>query len=102
MSDGSADHVIHDVPQYHRVPARWVPRQLTPERVDACEELLRRLKAKGDGFLSRIVTADSTWVHYHQGETRERPRQGVIPHHQTQGVPDADICREDYTDSLLG
>ncbi|XP_035210087.1 protein GVQW3-like [Stegodyphus dumicola] len=41
MSHGSAHHIVHDVLQFHKVSARWVPRQLTPElkqrRVDACE-----------------------------------------------------------------
>jgi hypothetical protein len=75
MSHGSAHHVIHDVLQFHKVSARWVPWQLTPElkrrRVDACEELLQRLEAEGDGFLSRIVTGDETWVHYHHRKQRE-------------------------------
>jgi len=56
------------------VSARWVPRQLTEElkerRVDACQELLKRFKAEGDGCLGRIVTGDETWVHYHQPETK--------------------------------
>ena len=88
ISQGSAHHIVHDVLQFHKVTARWVPRLLTPElrerRVDACEELLRRFK-RGDGFLARIVTGDETWVHFHQPETkRERARNGVIPHHQNQ------------------
>jgi len=45
ISHGSAHHNVHDVLQFHKVSARWVPRQLTPElreqHVDACEELLQ-------------------------------------------------------------
>ena len=56
MSDGSAHHIVHDVLQFHKVSARWVPRQLTAElkerRVDARQELLRRFEAEG-GLLSR-------------------------------------------------
>ena len=41
---GLGQHIIHNVLGFHKVPARWVPRQLTTElkerRVDACEELL--------------------------------------------------------------
>ena len=48
ISHGSAHHIVHDVLQFHKVSARWVPRQLTPElrerRVDACEELLWRFE----------------------------------------------------------
>ena len=68
MSHGSAHHIVHDVLQYHKVSARWVPRQLSAElkeRVDACQELLKRFEAKGDGFLGRIGPGDETWVHYH-------------------------------------
>ena len=39
-SHGSAHHIIHDVLQFHKVSARWVPSQLTPKlkvRVDACQ-----------------------------------------------------------------
>jgi len=64
ISHGSAHHIVHYVLQFHKVSARWVPRQLTPElrerRVDACEELLRRFEREGDGFLARIVTGDKT------------------------------------------
>ncbi|PNF37386.1 hypothetical protein B7P43_G16130 [Cryptotermes secundus] len=31
MNHGSAHHVIHDGLQFHKVSARWVPWQLTPE-----------------------------------------------------------------------
>ena len=44
ISHGSAHHIIHNVLGFHKVSARWVPRQLTPElkewRVEACEELM--------------------------------------------------------------
>ena len=79
MNDGSAHHIVHDVPQFHNVSARWVPRQLTAElkerRVDACQELLKRFEAEHDGFLGRIVTGDETWVHYHQPETEKARKE---------------------------
>ena len=79
MSHGSAHHVIHDVLQLHKVSARWVPQQLTPEfkrrHIEGCEELLRHLEAKGDGFLLRIVTGNETWVHYHQPETKRTNKE---------------------------
>ena len=74
MSHGSAHHIVHDVLQFLKMSARWVPRQLTAElkerRVDACQELLKRFVAESDGFLGRTVTGDETWVHYHQPETK--------------------------------
>lgn len=79
ISHGSAHHIVHDVLQFHKVTARWVPRLLTPElkerRVDACEELLRRFEREGDGFLARIVTGDETWVHFHQPETKRESKE---------------------------
>ena len=60
-------HIAYDVLQFHKVSARWVPRQLTAElkerRVDACQELLKHFEAEGDGFLGRIITGNETWVH---------------------------------------
>jgi len=47
MSHGSAHHIVHDVLQFYKVSARWVPCQLTAdlkeEHVDACQELLLTL-----------------------------------------------------------
>jgi len=79
MSHGSPHHIVHDVLQFHKMSARWVPHQLTAElkegRVDAYQELLKCFKAEGDSFLGRIVTGDETWVHYHQPETKEESKE---------------------------
>ena len=79
VSHGSAHHIVHDVLQFHKMSARWVPRQLTAElkerRVDTCQELLKRFEAEGDGFLGRIVTGDETWVSYHQPETKKASKE---------------------------
>jgi len=79
MSHGSEHHIVHDVLQFHKESARWVPSQLTPElkerHVDACQELLKRSEAEGVGLLGRIVTGDETWVHYHQSETKKASKE---------------------------
>jgi histone-lysine N-methyltransferase SETMAR len=79
VSHGSAHHIIHNVLQYHKVSARWVPKQLTPElkehHVDVCQTLLRRYEAKGEGFLERIVSGDKSWVHYFQSETKQASKE---------------------------
>ena len=79
MSHGSAHHIVHDVLQFHKVSARWVPCQLTAElkerHVDACQELLKHFEAEDGGFLGRIVTGDETWVHYHQPETKKASKE---------------------------
>ena len=80
MGHGSAHHIVHDTPQFHKVSARWVPYQLTAElkerRVDdVCQELLKRFEAEDDGFLGRTVTGDETWVHYCQPETKKASKE---------------------------
>jgi histone-lysine N-methyltransferase SETMAR len=79
MSDGSAHHIVHDILQFHEASARWVPRQLTAELkercVDACQELLKRFEAEGDGFLERIFTGNETWVQYHQPKTKKASKE---------------------------
>jgi hypothetical protein len=55
MNHRSAHRIVHDVLQFRKVSASWVPRQLTAElkewRVDACQEIFERFEAEGDGFL---------------------------------------------------
>jgi len=86
MSHGSAHHVVHDVLQFHKVSARWVPRQLTVElkerRVDACQELLKRFEAECDGFLGRFVTEMKPRSTTTSRKPRKRARNGAIPPHQ--------------------
>ena len=36
MGHGAAHHIVHDVLQFHKVSARWVPRQLTAELKKTC------------------------------------------------------------------
>jgi len=78
MCHGSAHHIVHDVLQFHKMSARWLPHQLTAElnewRVDACQELLKCFEVEGDGFLGRIVTGE-TCVHYHQPEIKKASKE---------------------------
>ena len=79
MSHGSAHCIVHDVLQFHKVSARWVPCQLTAElkeqRVDTCQQLFKCFEAEGDGFPGRTVMGDETWVHYHQPETKRASKE---------------------------
>jgi len=105
MSHGSAHHIVHDVLQFHKVSARWVPRQLTAElqewRVYVCQEFLKRCEAEGDGFLGRIVTGDETWIHYHQPETKKANKE-ISPYllTKTEKIPHTTICGKGYADFL--
>ena len=107
MSHGSAYHIVHDALQFHKVSARWVPCQLTAElkepHVDACQELLKRFEADGDGSLGRIVTGDEIWVHYHQPETKKSEKEwGHTSSPKPKKNRQTTICGKGYADSLLG
>jgi hypothetical protein len=74
ISIGSACFVVHDNLQFHKVCARWVPKELTDEhkhmRLDICSHHLSHYREEGDNFLQRIVTGDETWAHHCQPETK--------------------------------
>jgi hypothetical protein len=44
--------------------------ELKQRRVDICKELGRRFEQEGDDFLTRLVTWDEIWVHYHITKTK--------------------------------
>jgi len=76
ISHGFAYQIIHKELGFHKVCARWVPRQLTAEHkhkhVEICQRLLDRYKNEGEEFLSRIVTGDETWVHHYEPESKRQ------------------------------
>ena len=98
MSHGSAHHIVHDVLQFHKVSARWVPRQLIAELKEqhACQELLKPLEA------GRIVMGDETWVHYHQPETKKASKEWPYLLTKTEKILHTTICGKDYANTLLG
>jgi hypothetical protein len=60
----------------------WVPRSLTikhkTDRKAISSEFLACFEPDGEAFLSQIVTADETWVHHSELETkRNRARNGT-------------------------
>jgi len=106
-SHGSAHHIIHDILQFHKVSARWVPCQLTAKlkerRVDAYQELLKCFEAEGDGFLGRTVREmkpGSTITSRKAGKSE----RGMAPYllTKTKKIPHTTICGKGYADSLVG
>jgi len=69
ISHGSAYEFIHDILGFHKVCARWIPKQLTmlhkQTRFDICQQNLDHYDKEGDAFLDKIVTGDETWVHHY-------------------------------------
>jgi len=57
ISHDSAYQIIHDELGFHKLCARWVPRQLTAEhkrkRVEICQRLLNRYNNEGEKFFEQ-------------------------------------------------
>ncbi|KAJ4431847.1 hypothetical protein ANN_20453 [Periplaneta americana] len=68
---------------YHKICARWVPRQLSDQhktqRMASALTFLMRYHTDGDAFLDQIVTADETWVSHNTPETKHQSRQWHHP-----------------------
>ncbi|KAF6216143.1 hypothetical protein GE061_000482 [Apolygus lucorum] len=64
---------------FHKLCARWVPKQLTEQnklnRVQISKEILERYELEGDDFLKFIVTGDQTWVAHYTPETKRQERR---------------------------
>ncbi|KAJ4425723.1 hypothetical protein ANN_27919 [Periplaneta americana] len=63
---------------YHKICARWVPRQLSDQhkthRMASALTFLMRYHTDGDAFLDQIVTGDETWVSHNTPETKRPSR----------------------------
>lgn len=74
LSVGEVYKIVHVVLGYHKVCARWVPKQLTDlhkeMRMGISLTHLMRYNMEGDNFLSRLITGDETWVHYATAENK--------------------------------
>ena len=83
ISHGSVSTTLHDRLGMHKLTARWVPKSLSDEqmatRASVYSALLRRFRSKEDDYISRLVTADETWVHYYEPENKAQSRQSVGP-----------------------
>ena len=83
ISHGSISTTLHDRLGMHKLTAHWVPKSLSDKqmatRASVYSALLKRFRSKEDGFLSRLVTVDKTWVHYYEPENKAQSRQSVGP-----------------------
>jgi hypothetical protein len=66
----SAYEIIHSRLVFHKVSARWVPKQLTElhkeKHLYICKWLLDSHSAEGDHFLETIITGDEIWIHHYE------------------------------------
>ena len=83
ISHGSVSTTLHDRLGMYKLTARLVPKSLSDEqmatRAPVYSALLKRFRSQEDGFLSRLVTVDETWVHYYEPENNAQSRQSVGP-----------------------
>ena len=81
--NGSAYEMMHNKLGFHRVCARWVPKQLAEvhkqTRVDICQKHLGRYGNERDIFLDRIITCDETWVHLYEPESKRQNMEWKHP-----------------------
>jgi hypothetical protein len=95
VTHAGAHHIIHDLLQFHKMCARLVPREVTPElkerRVNACQELLRQYETEGDGFLKRIVTGDEAGSTTTSLKQRGQAKNGAIQAHQHRKIPQGKV-----------
>jgi hypothetical protein len=83
ISIGSAYSVVHVNLQFHKVRARWVPKELADEHkhmcLDICSRHMVRYHKEGDNFLQQIITGDETLIHHYLPETKRKSMQWKHP-----------------------
>ncbi len=75
VSHGTVHSIVHDILEYWKKSARWVPKALTEEhrmnRIGAALTFLTRYHQEGEEFLSHIITGDEAVVHHFQPESKQ-------------------------------
>ena len=82
-SVGTVHTIIHDNLNMRRLCARWIPKILSAcqktQRVESCRRFVQRFEREGEDFLSRIVTADETWISLYEPESKEQSTMWKTP-----------------------
>ena len=78
ISVGSCHHILTKELKMHCVAAKFVPRLMTSDqqahRVQVCQDLLDHSENDKE-FLSKIITADESWVYCYDLETKVQSSQ---------------------------
>jgi hypothetical protein len=80
ISCGFTYSIMHEDLGYHKICARWVPKQLTDEKKWVCMELLQCYHEEGEAFPQWIVTGNETWVHHYEPVTKYQAWSGNTHH----------------------
>ena len=82
-SVGTVHTIIHDNLNMRRLCARWILKMLSEcqktQRVESCRRFVQRFEREGEDFLSRIVTADETWISLYEPESKEQSTMWKTP-----------------------
>ena len=82
-SVGTVNSIIHESLNMKRLCARWIPKMLSEcqkaQKVESCWRFVQRLQREGEDFLSRIVTADETWISLYELESKEQSTMWKTP-----------------------
>ena len=82
IKHGSAYEMMHKKLGFHKVCARWVPKQLAEmhkqTRVDICLKHLDRYGNELDIILDRIIAGDETWLHHYEPQSKRQSMDGNI------------------------
>jgi hypothetical protein len=65
--------LLHDILGFHKVSARWVPKQLTEEHKRNCQHICSNLLKQRDRNVDNLlnhITGDETWIHHFEQETK--------------------------------
>ena len=87
-SVGTVHTIIQENLNMRRLCARWIPKKLSEcqkaQRVESCLRFVQPFKREGKDFLSRIVTADETWISLYEPESKEQSTMWILQglHHQ--------------------
>ena len=80
---GTVHTKIHESLNMRRLWARWIPKMLSEcqkaQRVESCLRFVQRFEREGEDFLSRIVTADETWISLYEPESKEQSTMWKTP-----------------------
>uniref|UniRef100_A0AAF5DIU6 Histone-lysine N-methyltransferase SETMAR n=1 Tax=Strongyloides stercoralis TaxID=6248 RepID=A0AAF5DIU6_STRER len=79
ISKERVDHILVHILGLKKLPARWVPRSLSPsqklQRLMISENCLALYEFNPEDFLRRFVTVDKTWIYHYTPETKKQSKQ---------------------------
>ena len=82
-SVGTVHTIIHDNLNMRRLCARWIPKMLLEcqkaQSVESCGRFVQLFEREGEDFLSRIVSADETWISLYELESKEQSTMWKTP-----------------------